>query len=76
MRDKSPALTSHVRKFVGSLVAENTGSKMVLLGADADTLDGLNPHMVIIDELHAHTGPGPCSTSWNRRWEPAVSRCW
>jgi phage terminase large subunit-like protein len=54
MRDKSPALSSHVRKFVGSLVAENTGSKMVPLGADADTLDGLNPHIVIIDELHAH----------------------
>jgi phage terminase large subunit-like protein len=54
MRDKSPALSSHVRKFVGSLVAENTGSKMVPLGADADTLDGLHPHVVIIDELHAH----------------------
>ena len=54
MRDKSTALSSHVRKFVGSLVAENTGSKMVPLGADADTLDGLNPHLVIIDELHAH----------------------
>lgn len=24
------------------------------LGADADTLDGLNPHGIIIDELHAH----------------------
>jgi phage terminase large subunit-like protein len=54
MRDKSPTLASHVRKFVGSLVAETTGSKMVPLGADADTLDGLNPHVVIIDELHAH----------------------
>jgi phage terminase large subunit-like protein len=54
MRDRSPALTSHVRKFVGSLVAEASGSKMVPLGADADTLDGLNPHVVIIDELHAH----------------------
>jgi phage terminase large subunit-like protein len=54
MRDKSPALSSHVRKFVGSLVAESSGSKMVPLGADADTLDGLNPHLVIIDELHAH----------------------
>ena len=27
---------------------------MVPLGADADVLDGLNPHVVIIDELHAH----------------------
>ena len=54
MRDRSPSLASRVRKFVGSLVVEETASKMVPLGADADTLDGLNPHMVIIDELHAH----------------------
>jgi phage terminase large subunit-like protein len=54
MRDRSPSLASRVRKFVGSLVVEETNSKMVPLGADADTLDGLNPSLVIIDELHAH----------------------
>jgi phage terminase large subunit-like protein len=31
-----------------------THSKFEPLGADADTLDGLNPHCIIIDELHAH----------------------
>ena len=54
MRDRSPSLASRVRKFVSSLAVEETHSKMVPLGADADVLDGLNPHVVIIDELHAH----------------------
>ena len=31
-----------------------TSSTLLPLGADADTLDGLNPHVVAIDELHAH----------------------
>jgi phage terminase large subunit-like protein len=54
MRDRSPALAARVRKFVGSLTVAETNSKMMPLGADADVLDGLNPHVVIIDELHAH----------------------
>jgi phage terminase large subunit-like protein len=54
MRDRSPSLASRVRKFVSSVAVEETHSKMVPLGADADVLDGLNPHVVIIDELHAH----------------------
>ena len=49
MRDRSPSLASRVRKFVSSLAVEETHSKMVPLGADADVLDGLNPHVVIID---------------------------
>ena len=32
----------------------NTNSKMESVSADADTLDGLNPHCAIIDEYHAH----------------------
>ena len=31
-----------------------TYSKMEALGADSDTMDGLNVHCVAIDELHAH----------------------
>jgi phage terminase large subunit-like protein len=54
MRDKSPALTSRVGKYVNNLHIVSTASKLEPLGADADTLDGLNPHGVIIDELHAH----------------------
>jgi phage terminase large subunit-like protein len=54
MRDRSPALASRVRKFAGSMVVEETASKLVPLGADADVLGGLNPHVVVVDELHAH----------------------
>jgi phage terminase large subunit-like protein len=54
MRDKSPKLRAKVGKFVNNLHVLETASKMEPLGADADTMDGLNPHAVIIDELHAH----------------------
>jgi phage terminase large subunit-like protein len=54
MRDKSPALKARIGKFVNNLHVLETASKMEPLGADADTLDGLNPSAVIIDELHAH----------------------
>jgi len=36
------------------LSVESTNSSYKPLGADADTLDGLSPSGVIIDELHAH----------------------
>ena len=34
------------------------GSKFAPLGADSNTLDGLNPHGNIVDELHAHKDRG------------------
>lgn len=37
-----------------SMVVVGTNSKFVPLSSDADTLDGLNTHLGIIDELHAH----------------------
>lgn len=40
--------------FKDNLLVEDTASKFVPLGADADSLDGLNVHGAIIDELHAH----------------------
>ncbi|NBQ49107.1 MAG: terminase large subunit [Marivivens sp.] len=36
------------------LVLDATNSKYEPLGANADTLDGLSPNGVILDELHAH----------------------
>lgn len=33
---------------------QSTASFMMPLSADAHTMDGLNPHFIIIDELHAH----------------------
>lgn len=37
-----------------SVAVENTDSYLKALSAEANTLDGLNPHGAIIDELHAH----------------------
>ena len=47
-----------LRRTVGSarnnISVERTMSKFEPLGADSNTLDGLNPHGIITDELHAH----------------------
>jgi phage terminase large subunit-like protein len=37
-----------------ALVVEDSGSKFVPLAAEGSTLDGLNVHGAIVDELHAH----------------------
>lgn len=50
----SPALRKMIRVYKDNLMIEGTASKMEPLGADADTLDGLNIHGAIVDELHAH----------------------
>ena len=51
---RSPGLQSVIRPMVNNLHAEATASKLEALGADADSLDGLNIHGAIVDELHAH----------------------
>lgn len=50
----SPELKRFVRAYRSNLHVERTGSKFEPLGADSNTLDGLNPHGNIVDELHAH----------------------
>ncbi len=50
----SPQLLRKFETWRTALTVPRTGSKCEPLGADADTLDGLNPHGVVIDELHAH----------------------
>ncbi len=56
MVKKSPALAKRVRVLPGkgNMYVEETASKYEPLGADADSLDGLNIHCAIVDELHAH----------------------
>lgn len=51
---QSPDLKKWVRAYQKSLVCARTNSFFKPLGADSDTLDGLNPHGHICDELHAH----------------------
>ena len=56
MVEKSPGLTKMVKlwRSTSTLTVEKTASKFTPLGADADTMDGLNIHCALIDELHAH----------------------
>jgi phage terminase large subunit-like protein len=58
MVKKSPDLKRFARVFQASIAVERTGSMFAPLGADSQTLDGLNPHGNIIDELHAHRDRG------------------
>jgi phage terminase large subunit-like protein len=48
----SPLLAGRLKRYQASITHPPTGSKLVPLGADADTLDGLNPSGAIKDELH------------------------
>ena len=52
---KTPDLRALIRPFTSNLHSESTASKFEPLGADADTMDGLNIHGAIVDELHAHS---------------------
>jgi phage terminase large subunit-like protein len=54
MVQSSPGLQRFVQVFKDNLSMVRTASKYAPLGADADTMDGLNVHGAIIDELHAH----------------------
>lgn len=49
---RAPALRKHVTIGKYNLHSESTESKMEALGADADTLDGLRPYIVVVDEVH------------------------
>jgi phage terminase large subunit-like protein len=57
MVKKSTRLQKYVRTHRsngGTLYCDRIGSFFVPLGADSKTLDGLNPHANLVDELHAH----------------------
>ena len=53
MIKQSPDLIQVTKKRKSDLYFPLTFSKMQPLGKNSDTLDGLNAHMVIIDELHS-----------------------
>lgn len=56
MVQASPYLRRLIRLYRSSdnLSISNTASKFEPLGRDADSMDGLNIHGAIVDELHAH----------------------
>jgi phage terminase large subunit-like protein len=49
----SSGLKARLRVQVKNIHHDATMSKLEPLGSDSDTLDGLNPHCIITDELHA-----------------------
>ncbi|MCI1945579.1 terminase large subunit [Clostridium luticellarii] len=53
MARQSPYLSKHLKKRKTDLYFPLTMSKFQALGKNSDTLDGLNSHCVIIDELHS-----------------------
>lgn len=60
MVKRAPALSRMIKHYRASnnLSIESSASKFEPLGADSDTMDGLNVHGAIIDELHAHKTSG------------------
>jgi phage terminase large subunit-like protein len=51
---KNKTLKKHIKIYKDNLSLEKTSSKYEPLGGDSDSMDGLNVHGAIIDELHAH----------------------
>ena len=54
LKKDSKALDKRLQVQKFSVFVKETNSKFEALGADADTLDGLNVHCAIVDEYHAH----------------------
>lgn len=56
MADRSPGLRTHLGLAImqHSLTVAHTASKATPLAAEGSTLDGLNVHFALLDELHAH----------------------
>jgi len=51
---KNPILKKYIKIYKDNLSIEETASKYEPLGGDSDSLDGLNVHGAVVDELHAH----------------------
>ena len=56
MAERSPGLRIHLGVAImqHSLTVAHTSSKAAPLAAEGSTLDGLNVHFALLDELHAH----------------------
>lgn len=61
MRRKCPELRELVGQLKDRLFVTETHSYFAPLGADSETEDGLNPHVALLDEVHAH----PDGSMWD-----------
>ena len=72
---QSPPLNGKVKTLRVNLSIESTNSKFEPLGADADTMDGLNVSCAMVDELHKHRNADMwevLETSTGARREPLM----
>ena len=53
MIKKSPSLSKRIRTLIGGIYYDATDSSFRALASDSNSLDGLNAHLVIADEVHA-----------------------
>ncbi len=53
MIKKSPALAKVIRCLIGGIYYDATDSSFRALASDSNSLDGLNAHLVVADEVHA-----------------------
>jgi phage terminase large subunit-like protein len=53
MVKKSPVLLRRIKPLVGDLISDWNDSSFKPLGSDSETLDGLNVHGAMMDEIHA-----------------------
>lgn len=72
---KSPDLKKRAICYTNNINIPSMDAKFEPLGADSDTMDGLNVHCAIIDELHAHKSAGVVdiiSTATPARDQPLI----
>lgn len=53
MIKKSPSLSKRIRCLIGGIYYDKTDSVFRALASDSNSLDGLNAHFVVADEVHA-----------------------
>ncbi len=53
MINKSPSLKKRIRCLIGGIYYDSTDSVFRALASDSNSLDGLNAHFVVADEVHA-----------------------
>lgn len=73
MVESSPLLRRHISVRRGELFLRGRADSFKPLGRDSKTIDGLNPHGAIFDEVHAHNDRGmidviKSGTGARRQW--------
>lgn len=65
MLKKSPTLLKYLKPWKHQIEGIKLGGVMLALGSDADTLDGLGPSFVAVDEYHAHKNDLVYDVMWS-----------